>query len=99
MLEKIIKKEVKDEEEEEEEETDEEEEEKELEGEGVGGKGLSVEEEWKLQHTEEGKTEPVAKLGKTVSRCYTFVVCSDSEAHCTYNVSLYSKVEWLIALC
>ena len=71
MLEKIIKKEVKDEEEEEQEETDEEtdeeEEEKELEGEGVGGKGLSVEEEWKLQHTEEGKTEPLEKLGKTVS--------------------------------
>ena len=74
MLEKIIKKEVKDEEEEEEEETDEEEEEKELEGEGVGGKGLSVEEEWKLRHTEEGKTEPTEKLGKTIAVVHLWLV-------------------------
>ena len=48
----------------EEEETDDEEEEKEEEGEDAGSKGLSVEEEWKLQHTEEKETDPMDKLGK-----------------------------------
>ena len=72
MLKKIIKKEVKYEEKTDE-ETDKEEEEKELEGEGAWGEGLSVEEELKLQHTEEGKTEPVEKLGKTVGRCSTLI--------------------------
>ena len=62
---KFIKKEPK----EEEEETDEEEEEEE-EGEGA------AEEEWKLQHTEEGKTEPMEKLGMTFSIHCALVVCS-----------------------
>ena len=99
MLEKIIKKEVKHKEEEEEEETDEEtdeeEGEEELEEEDEGSKVLSVEEEWKLRHTEQGKTEPVEKLGKTLSICYWFVVTLTSSLY-TY---LYSKLKWLIGLC
>ena len=60
----IIKKEPKEEEEEEENETGEEDEEKEGEGKGAEDKALSAEEEWKLQHIEEEKTEPVEKLGR-----------------------------------
>ena len=82
MLEGDIKKEPQEEEEDEaDDETDGEEEE----GKGGGGKGLTMKEVWKLQHTEEGETEPEERLGKTGSRCYTFVVCSDSSAHCTHT--------------
>ena len=80
---KFIKKEPKEEEEEEEEETDEEDEEEEeeeveeeAEGEGAGCKVLGVEEKWKLQHTEEWKTEPLEKLGMTFSIHCALVVCS-----------------------
>lgn len=71
VFENLIKKEVKEKEEEEEEETDEEtdeeEEEKEWEEESEEIKAVSVEEEWRLQHTEEWKTEPVEKLGKLLA--------------------------------
>ena len=82
IFQKVIKKEPKGEEEEEEEEEKGKEEE---EVEGAGGKVLSVEEEWKLQHIEAGRTEPLEKLGKPAWRCYTLVVSSDSVAHCTYT--------------
>ena len=65
---KFIKKEPKEEKEEEEEETDEEEEEEEGEG--------AAEEEWKLQQAEEGKPEPMEKLGMTFSIHCALVVCS-----------------------
>ena len=90
MLEQYIKKEPKEEEEEEENETGEEDEEKEGEGKGAEDKALSAEEEWKLQHIEEEKTEPVEKLGK-IAGCYVFV-CSDNVA-CLY---VHSELEWLI---
>ena len=71
VFEKFIKKEVNEEEEEEEEETDEEidegEEEKEWEEESEESKVVSIEEKWKLQHTEEWKTELVGKLGKLLA--------------------------------
>lgn len=97
VFEEFIAKEVKEEEEEEgtDEKTDEEDEEKEREEEGEGSNVSSVEEKWKLQHTDEGKAEPVEKLGKTASRCCTFLACCDSGAHCAYMYK-YSKLDLLV---
>ena len=102
MLEKVIKKEPKEEEEEEEEEeegeTDEEEEkEEEEEGEGAGSKGLDVEEEWKLQHTEEKAKEPMEKLGNLLAVVVHLWLVVYIVTHYTYVYicTQAGMIEWL----
>ena len=96
MLEKVIKKEPK--EEEGEGETDKEEEEEEEEGgEGAGSKGLDVEEEWKLQHTEEKAKEPMGKLGNLLAVIVHLWLVVYIVTHYTYVYicTQAGMIEWL----